>query len=305
MKINTVALVGFGAIGCVYAKNLNKNLRENFVVIAGGSRGERIKAAGAVVNGEKVMPKVVDPNNTDFKADLVIFTVKNYQLQQALTDVKNIVTENTVFLTVLNGVTARDEIKAFYPDNTALYGIGMGIDAVRNGGEISCKCEGTIQFGEAENKVLSSAVKAVKEVFDLCGVGNEVFDDMIRTIWNKFMINVSTNQLSAITGAGYGDFLKIPQLNKAMHGVMTEVITLANKKGINISEDDAFAYEEKLASFAPKGQTSMLQDVLAERKTEVDYFSGVVIRMGKEEGMPTPWNDRLYLLIKSIEGLYK
>ncbi len=128
---------------------------------------------------------------------------------------------------------------------------------------------------------------------------------MIRTIWNKFMINVSTNQLSAITGAGYGDFLKIPQLNKAMHGVMTEVITLANKKGINISEDDAFAYEEKLASFAPKGQTSMLQDVLAERKTEVDYFSGVVIRMGKEEGVPTPWNDRLYLLIKSIEGLYK
>ena len=72
-----------------------------------------------------------------------------------------------------------------------------------------------------------------------------------------------------------------------------------------ISEDDAFAYEEKLAGFAPKGQTSMLQDVLAERKTEVDYFSGVVIRMGKEEGVPTPWNDRLYLLIKSIEGLYK
>ena len=181
----------------------------------------------------------------------------------------------------------------------------MGIDAVRNGGEISCKCEGTIQFGEAENKVLSPAVKAIKEVFDFCGVGNEVFEDMIRTIWNKFMINVSTNQLSAITGAGYGDFLKIPQLNKAMHGVMTEVITLANKKGINISEDDAFAYEEKLAGFAPKGQTSMLQDVLAERKTEVDYFSGVVIRMGKEEGVPTPWNDRLYLLIKSIEGLYK
>ena len=305
MKIDTVALVGFGAIGCVYAKNLNKNLGEKFAVIAGGSRGERIKAKGAVVNGEKVMPNVVDPYNTDFKADLVIFTVKNYQLQQALADVKNIVTENTVFLTVLNGVTARDEIKDFYPDNTVLYGIGMGIDAVRNGEEKNCKCEGTSQFGEAENKVLSPAVKAVKEVFDFCNVGNEVFEDMIRTIWNKFMINVSTNQLSAITGAGYGDFLKIPQLNKAMHGVMTEVITLANKKGINISEDDAFAYEEKLAGFAPKGQTSMLQDVLAERKTEVDYFSGVVIRMGKEEGVPTPWNDRLYLLIKSIEGLYK
>ena len=190
MDIKNVAMVGLGAIGTTYARRIIKVKNIDFAVVADGKRAERIRKNGETINGEKIMPNVVEPNEQSWKADLVIFTVKNYQLQQALTDVKNIVTENTVFLTVLNGVTARDEIKAFYPDNTVLYGIGMGIDAVRNGGEISCKCEGTIQFGEAENKVLSPAVKAVKEVFDLCGVGNEVFDDMIRTIWNKFMINV-------------------------------------------------------------------------------------------------------------------
>ena len=64
----------------------------------------------------------MEPESTDYKADLVIFTVKNYHLAQALKDVENVVTENTIFLTVLNGVTARDEIKAAYPNNTVLYG---------------------------------------------------------------------------------------------------------------------------------------------------------------------------------------
>ena len=288
MEIKKAALVGFGAIGCVYAKNLIKSIGDDFVVIAGGSRAERIRSKGVIVNGEEVKPRVVEPENTDYKADLIIFTVKNYHLAQALNDVKNIVTENTVFLTVLNGVTARDEIKEAYPNNTVLYGIGMGIDAVRNDEGIKCKCEGTIQFGDADNTVMSTEVKAVKDLFD----------------WNKFMINVSTNQLSAITGCGYGSFLTVPELNEAMHQVMTEVITLANKKGINLKEDDAYAYEKKLATFDPAGKTSMLQDVEAKRHTEVDYFAGTVIKFGKEAGVPTPWNDRMYLLIKTIESLY-
>lgn len=304
MEIKKAALVGFGAIGCIYAKNLIKSIGDDFVVIAGGNRAERIRSKGVIVNGEEVKPRVVEPENTDYKADLIIFTVKNYHLAQALNDVKNIVTENTIFLTVLNGVTARDEIKEAYPNNTVLYGIGMGIDAVRNDEGIKCKCEGTIQFGDADNTVMSPEVKAVKDLFDKAGIGNEVFPDMIRTIWNKFMINVSTNQLSAITGCGYGSFLTVPELNEAMHQVMTEVITLANKKGINLKEDDAYAYEKKLATFDPAGKTSMLQDVEAKRHTEVDYFAGTVIKFGKEAGVPTPWNDRMYLLIKTIESLY-
>lgn len=304
MEIKKAALVGFGAIGCIYAKNLIKSIGDDFVVIAGGNRAERIRSKGVIVNGEEVKPRVVEPENTDYKADLIIFTVKNYHLAQALNDVKNIVTENTIFLTVLNGVTARDEIKEAYPNNTVLYGIGMGIDAVRNDEGIKCKCEGTIQFGDADNTVMSPEVKAVKDLFDKAGIGNEVFPDMIRTIWNKFMINVSTNQLSAITGCGYGSFLTVPELNEAMHQVMTEVITLANKKGINLKEEDAYAYEKKLATFDPAGKTSMLQDVEAKRHTEVDYFAGTVIKFGKEAGVPTPWNDRMYLLIKTIESLY-
>lgn len=284
-------------------RTLTKISEKILPLLPAGSRGERIKAAGAVVNGEKVMPKVVDPNNTDFKADLVIFTVKNYQLENALADVKNIVADNTILLTILNGVWARDRIKEEFPNNTVLYGLSK-TDAARTEQGVECTWEGQIQFGEADNTVMSEEVSAVKSLFDEAEIDSLVCEDMLRAVWVKFMINVSVNQLSAVTHAGYGAFLNIPYLNKAMHEVMTEVITLANAMGINISETDADAHEKTMDKSDPYGQTSMLQDIEAKRKTEVEYFSGTVIRLGKQYNVPTPWNDRLYMLIKTMENLY-
>lgn len=301
--MNKVALVGFGAIGCIYAKGLINGCKD-FAVVAGGARGERIKTAGVRVNGTLVLPNVVNPKDENWKADLVIFTVKNYQLAEAIEDVKNMVSEDTILLPLLNGVTAVDEIKKTYSNNKVLYGIALGIDAVRTEEGITNSNDGIIQFGYAKNVNIAPEVLAVKELFDKSGIESEVCEDMLRTIWRKWMINVSTNQLSAIIGCGYGGFLNVPEINEAMHQVMFEVIALAEKKGINITKEDAFAYDELLPTFNPEGKTSMAQDVEAKRKTEVDYFSGVAIQYGKELGVETPWNDKMNLLIKGIEAGY-
>ncbi|MCJ7854755.1 ketopantoate reductase family protein [Lachnospiraceae bacterium NSJ-143] len=303
MKINNVAMVGFGAIGCVYARRIVKSLGENFAVVAGGKRAQRIRNYGETVNGEKIMPRVVEPEDTQFKADLVIFTVKNYQLEQAIKDIRNIVSEKTILLTILNGVSARDTIKSAYPENTVLYGL-CKTDSARTEKGIECSWEGQIQFGEADNSVMSDEVRAVKDIFDNAEIKNEVCEDMMRAMWFKFMINVSINQLSAVTRAGYGAFIKVPELNRAMREVMTEVITLAQKKGINITEADADKHEKSMVNSDPEGKTSMLQDIEAKRQTEAEYFAGTVIRLGREAGVPTPWNDRIYLLIRTIESLY-
>ena len=151
---------------------------------------------------------------------------------------------------------------------------------------------------------MSEEVSAVKSLFDEAEIDSLVCEDMLRAVWVKFMINVSVNQLSAVTHAGYGAFLNIPYLNKAMHEVMTEVITLANAIGINIAETYAEANEKTMDKSDPDGQTSMLQDIEAKRKTEVEYFSGTVIRLGKRYNVSTTWNDRLYMLIKTMENLY-
>ena len=303
MEIKNVAMVGLGAIGTVFARHIIKTA-ESFAVVAGGSRGEKIRQNGQTINGEHITPNVVNPNDTNWKADLVIFTVKNYQLEQAIEDVKNIVTKDTILLTIINGVSARDRIKSFYPDNTVLYGL-CSTDAERDKtGGIYCSYEGQIKFGNADNTVMSPEVKAVKELFDASGIDSEAPKDMMRALWYKFMVNVSVNQLSAVTHSGYGGFVKIPELNNALRQVMGEVITLANKMGINITQSDAEEHINDMSGSDPDGMTSMLQDVVSKRKTEVDYFAGTMIQLGKKYNVPTPWNDRLYLLIKTIETLY-
>lgn len=303
MEINKVALVGFGAIGCIYAKGLINGCKD-FAVVAGGARGERIKTNGVKVNETLVLPKVVNPKIEDWKADLIIFTVKNYQLSEAIEDVRNIVTNETILLPLLNGVTAMDELKAAYPNNIVLYGIALGIDAVRTDNGITNSSDGVIQFGNAKNSPVTPEVLAVKDVFDKSGIESEICEDMLRTIWRKWMINVSTNQLSSIIGCGYGGFLNVPQINEAMHQVMLEVVELAQKKGINLTKEEAFEYDKLLPSFNPDGKTSMAQDVEAKRKTEVDYFSGIAIKYGKELGVETPWNNMMNLIIKGIEATY-
>lgn len=305
MEIKKVALVGFGAIGCIYGRNLSKKLKNDFAVVAGGKRAEKIKNNGVKVNGELVIPNVVSPDDKTWKADLVIFTVKNYQLAQAIEDVKGIITENTIFLPLLNGVTAHDQIKDTFKNNKVLYGIALGIDAVRTEEGITNRNDGVINFGEADNRNMSEEVKKVKRVFDGSGIANTVCEDMIRAIWKKWMINVSTNQLSAITKVGYGAFVSIPEMNEAMHQVMFEVIELAHKMGVNIQREDALEYDGIIKTFDPDGKTSMLQDVENQRMTEVDYFAGTVIKFGKKAGVSTPWNNRIYLLVKGIEGNYK
>ncbi|MCJ7855523.1 ketopantoate reductase family protein [Lachnospiraceae bacterium NSJ-143] len=301
--INKAAIVGFGAIGCIYGRRLYHLMGDNFAVIAGGKRAERLRLNGETINGEKIMPSVVEPENQYWKADLVIFAVKNHQLDSAINDIKNIITPDTIILPILNGVSAKDKINAAYPQNTVLYGLSKS-DSQRTSNGINCTWEGLIQFGEANNTVVSEKVMAVKELFDKAKIPNEICEDMLRAVWIKFMRNVGMNQLSAITGATYSAFSQIEELNKALREVMAEVMCIAQSKGINITESDIEESVKIVCGSAPEGKTSMLQDIEAKRKSEVESFSGTVIEEGKKTGIPTPWNNSLYLLIRTKEKLY-
>ncbi len=302
MDIKKAAIVGFGAIGCTYGRRLYNLMGDNFAVIAGGNRAKRLREKGETINGEKIMPLVVEPDNENWKADLVIFSVKNYQLESAINDVKNIITPNTIILTILNGVSARDKIKSVYTENTVLYGLSKS-DAERTPEGIKCSWEGVIEFGEADNTVISPEVKAVKELFDMAGIKNDVCKDMIRAVWVKFMRNVGMNQLSAATGSPYWGFGGIPELNRALREVMKEVMLVAQSKGINIDEKDVEESVKIAMGSEPNSKTSMLQDMEAGRKTEVDSFSGVVIEEGLKNGVSTPWNNCLYLILKTKEKI--
>jgi 2-dehydropantoate 2-reductase len=304
MNINTVALIGMGAVGTVYGNLLHKSYGANFAVIAGKGRKERLKNSGFTLNNNTFYPNVISEGDNNIKYDLIIFCVKNYQLQEAIEDVRSFVGENTILITFLNGVTARSRIHAAYPDNKVLYGLSMKIDAIRTDSGVINTVDGEIHFGEADNTVISPEVQAVKDCFDKSGIKNIVFPDMIRMYWKKFMLNVGANQVTAVTRAPYGKLTSIDTNLTLFKEAMIEVLTIAKASGIDLREEDVDEFVDLMSHFSPNSKTSMLQDVEAKRKTEVDYFAGTVIEMGRKLNIPTPINHVLYCIIKSIEQLY-
>lgn len=304
MKIKNVALIGMGAVGTVYGNILHNYFGSDFAVISDKSRKEKLKNQGFRLNGRTFYTNVLTEGDQEIKFDLIIFCVKNYQLESAIEDVRSFVGEETILITFLNGVTARDRIHEAYPDNKVLYGLSMKIDAERTEDGVINTVDGEIHFGDADNNVLSPEVMAVQECFNEAGIKNIVFPDMIRMTWKKFMLNVGVNQVTAVTKAPYGKVTSIPTNLAMFREAMEEVLAIATASGIDLREEDIEDFVKLMSNFSPTGRTSMLQDIEAGRKTEVDYFAGTVVETGRKLNIPTPVNHVLYCIIKSLEELY-
>ncbi len=304
MKIKSIGLIGMGAVGTVYGKLLYNRYGDDFTVISDITRKDKLQKSGFTLNDETFYPDLVSEGDIKKAFDLIIFCVKNYQLNEAIEDVRSFVGEDTVLITFLNGVTARDRIHEAFPNNKTLYGLAMRIDAERKDKGFINTENGEIHFGEADNTVISPEVAAVQECFNEAEIKNIVFPDMIRMIWKKFMLNVGVNQVTAVTRSPYGKVTHIETNLVLFKEAMSEVLKIAKTLNIDLREEDIDDFVTLMNNFSPIGRTSMLQDVEAKRKTEVDYFAGTVIEMGKELAIPTPVNYVLYNIIKSVESLY-
>jgi 2-dehydropantoate 2-reductase len=304
MKIKNVVLIGMGAIGTVYGNLLHQHYGSDFAVIAGGTRGEKLKNDGVTINKSTFYPRVISPKGESFTADLIIICVKNYQLDEAIGDISSFVNADTVILPLLNGVTARERILSTFPDNTVFYGLSIYIDAVRTSEGVRNTVNGMIQFGNAENTIPTPDVITVKDFLAAAGIEVQACPDMIRAVWKKWMLNVGGNQVSAVTGAPYGKLVGIETNRILFHEAMMEVVALAEASQIDLTQKDVSEFESMMETFSPQGKTSMLQDIEAKRKTEADYFAGTVVEFGKKLNVPTPVNHVLHCIIKSMEQLY-
>jgi 2-dehydropantoate 2-reductase len=299
--IKSVSLIGAGAIGSYYASKLFDLDRDCISLIAAGERYGRLEEEGFILNGRHFSIPLIRPGEEKGPADLIIVTVKHNHLPEAICDIKGSVGEKTIILSNMNGIDSEETIGAVYGMEKVLYGVAVGIDAVRIGNSVTYSKDGILFFGEAENATPSERVRQVKDLFDRAGIVSETPQDMIRTLWWKFMINVGINQTSAILGAPYSVFQQSPNARNLVDSAMREVTAIAAAAGVHINEDDVKQWNDILSGLSPEGKTSMLQDVEARRTTDVEMVAGPVIRLGEKYNIPTPVNETLFNFITVIE----
>lgn len=306
MKIKTVAVVGLGALGIMYAKYFTDKLsKENVRVIANQDRIERYKKSGIYCNGQICDFNYVLPETVQKPADLVLFCVKFNQLKQAIEDAKYQVGEDTIIISALNGISSEEVIGKVFGFDKMLYCVAQGMDADKLENKMNYTHMGMLAFGEKDNTVRSEKVTAVADFFDSVGFSYEIPQDMNHKMWGKFMLNTGVNQTVAVFETNYGGIQVEGEPRKVMIDAMREVIDLSEKMGIDLSEKDLTYWLNVLSTLNPLGIPSMRQDMLARRKTEVELFSGTAITLGKQYQVPTPVNEWLYKKVQEMEKSFK
>jgi 2-dehydropantoate 2-reductase len=303
-KIRKVTFIGAGAIGAAYASILYDYDPGCIAVLADSERYDRYLRGGFIVNGRKYSFPLLRPEHADGPADLIIVGVKYHHLEKTIRDMEKHVGPETVMLSIMNGISSEEIIGRVYGMEKMLYGMAVGIDAVREGNRITFSKSGVIHFGEAKNTEITPRVCKIKELFDTVGIKSKVPEDMLRALWWKFMLNVGVNQASAVLRAPYGVFQTLPEAKELMDSAMREVVLLSRARGIGLNERDMAEAHIPIGRLSPEGKTSMLQDIESCRKTEVEMFAGTVVDMGRAHGVPTPVNETLLLMIRTLEKTY-
>ena len=301
-EIKNVYILGAGAMGAYYASKFFRMDPDSVSLIAGGQRRIALEERGLTVNGVHYPVRVSDTEHPGAHADLIIVAVKGHDLPAAIRDMKNFVGPDTVMLSVMNGIDSEAQlIEAFGPDKV-LYCIALGIDAVRAAdGSVTHTKEGKVLFGEAKNASWTEKVKRVGVTFDRAQIVYDVPEDMVRSLWWKFMINVGVNQVSAVLRAPYGVFHSVPEARQLMEAVMGEVICLAAAERVALRAEDISEWVRIMSGLSPEGKTSMLQDVEAGRKSEVEMFGGKVLELAAKHKLQVPFNETIYRIIKVME----
>lgn len=297
--IENVLICGLGAIGSIYADKIQKFNPDSLRVLVDEERFERYSRNPIIFNGNELHFNYILPNDNSFKADLVIIATKYDGLSDVIKNMKNFVYSDTVILALLNGVTSEKIIAETYGREKLLYSYFIGHSAVRTGRNVIHDDVNTIVYG-SENTADIENVQRVKEYFDLVGINYKIPDDIMHSLWLKYMLNVSANQSTAILRLTFGEMLANEKCMDFAINIMKEVQKIAKAEGVkntDIMIDETIAH---LHTMIPDGKTSMLQDVEAGRKTEVDMFAGTVIELGLKHNIQTPYNQIIKEILDAI-----
>ncbi len=296
-------MMGAGAMGSLFG-GLFTRVREEVWLV--GNRREQIDPICSVglTFEEKGKLQIILMNATSDvtsvgKADLVIFFVKTYHTEKAVSDALVLEKEETIFLTLQNGLGNEEVICKKIDRKKVMLGItGHGATLLKPG-HIRHAGWGKTFIGELDHRITDRAIRIV-QMFCEAGIETEVSLNIHDHVWGKLLINVGINALTALTGFKNGQLLDYPETTRLMEKLVFEAAEVARRKGVHI-EENPIEKVRKAIEATRENRSSMGQDFDHRRETEIDAINGAVVREAQPLGIPVPFNQAVTDLVKAIE----
>lgn len=300
-EIKNVLIIGLGAIGSIYATKLYDYNPTCVKVLLDKDRYKKYSENGIIFNNRRFNFDYILDTQTNFKADLILIATKSVDFEKASDMIKNFVSQDTIIMSLLNGISSEEILFKKYRREKVLYSYFIGHASMKSGWKINFDGVGTLVFGEENNQQYSQKVQIVKNFFDKVGINYQIPEDMLSALWQKFVINIGANQTLTIVDSPYEAFRTSEYVRNTAYELMREAVKIAEAIGINYTEtfiDKAF----ELFCNIPTGlKPSMLQDIENKKTTEIDIFAGEICRLGKKYNISTPKNELVFDIIKAID----
>ena len=299
-----ILVLGAGAVGLTVAAKLSKHA-EVFAVC-------RERCVSAITNnsftmtgiwGEETMPLSVGTKPPAGPWDYIIISTKSAATRGICEEYKDIFCDAEI-VSLQNGI-GNEEIISEYTDNVIGAMIITGFEWVSDS-EIHVSVDGgETVFGRFPAGV-DDKVSALTDIFNKCGMRSISSENVRGAVWGKAFYSCSLNPLGAVMECPYGELLQEPAWN-IIEGIVREAFAVSAAEGIVLPQKSADEYLEflKTKKIPPTAAhySSMYQDIMAKRLTEVDYINGAIVELGKKHGIPTPVNETIVNLTHFKEGL--
>lgn len=293
-----IVIYGTGGVGGYFGTRLAQ-AGNNVTFIARGKHLEVIQKNGLQLKSHKGDYLVKPANATSTiseveRIDFILVCTKSWQLAEVAEKIKPVLTEDTIVISLLNGVENQDVLCEIIPIKHVLGGLCLVVSKVEDYGVINhMSYEPTIVFGELNNET-SERVLALEKLFSEAKITNKLAKNIQTEIWTKFLYITTVSAMGALTRSTIGEMLASPEIKKLMYKTAEEILAIAKAKGIQLAPDcieKTFGIIEK----QPYNTTASLQrDIMEGKPSELEAQNGTVVKFGKLLGIDTPVNSFIY-----------
>ena len=296
-----ILMVGAGSVGGFFGARLAKQspdvsflLRPN-TLAAVKRKGLTIRSAEGTFT---VRPQAASDARELPRPDLIVLGVKAYDLDEVLNQIEPVLTDKTVILTLQNGIDTEDRLHARLQRDCVVGGVAYIYSKIAEPGVIDHYKKGAVAIGELMGHE-SARVLAIRDVFAAAGVPCHLSKDIRRAKWEKMCWNCVFNPITVLIDDHVAKALDHPEMTGVIRQIVGEVAAVSAALKVPLPLDMA----ERVVKATQEIRdihTSMYDDWKAGRQTEIEYLNGFIVTKGRELGIPTPVNEALTAMIKTI-----
>ncbi len=302
-----IVMMGAGAIGSLYGGMLSLAGESEVILVARRPNADAIRRDGLKLRGvlgeHTVRLKATADPRQITRADFVFITTKTYDTLTAASRIRHLTDDGAYVIVLQNGLGTENEVEKVLSTTRVLRATTCMGALVTRPGEITVTGRGLTEIGSHHEENME-VVERVAELLRHAGFEVKTSDDIDGVVWTKTIVNCGLNPVGALTGLTNGEVYG----NKALRGLVLRLVKeaaqVAEELGVKLTTEDPVRYTLGTAKATGANVNSMLQDIRARKKTEIDSITGEVIRLAHEMGIETPASEAVCALVKAVELEY-